>query len=562
MKKNKNFKFGLSTYLWLGFNYSCNISFVLIFGTLFTNSQNQGFRLGYNVIWIFVIDAFLALSISLAYIALVKNHHKVNGGAYVFVRASSGRFWGFFVSASQYLVLPASILTNIVALVRRNFLADPGANSPTSINAWGSWHYASSLYLDIIGIGAFVLISLLVIFGLRWLKLFLFATLYLRWIAVGIIIIFSIALIAIHDAAGFSVVANNTNFQYTGFTRALTQSFFFFLGFESFAAISSHLKNPARTVPRGITAIIGLLTLFYISIIVLMIGALVTSDHSGFTSNPYLSIFDHSNFSYTIETLGVAVVLITILTTKINFVSQLTFYSTHGGMQPMAKENYVPKLLADKNRYGVYGKAIWLNVFITLFLGFFFLIIPDIFVWKDHILPSNNPLNFGTLLSLATILLLLTYIYVLVLAVWLRTGHKKKVSWFLISYWFWGLAVAGFIIVNFFILLINDLANSINKGTVGPITINFIELGYFVAVFIFNVVWYYAYYQPIYKNRMQNNPLIQAKLDSEYYVLPYNSNLERAIAVTDIPWRIPNRTALIQQKVADYDLTYDKGGQK
>ena len=540
-KNDKNFRYNLGTYIWLGFNYSCNVTFVLVFSQ-FILGNSVG--VGYNILWIFLIDGALALICSFAYMELVKHHRKVNGGAYVFVRASAGRFWGFFIAASQYLVLPATLISTIVGLIRRSFLSS--AETTTSINAIG-WGPGASLYLDLIGIALFILITMAILFGLKWLRRYLFVTLYLRWIMVVVIVGFAIAAIVTHSGIGFSMVAKHTSLTYSGFNEVLTSSFFFFIGFESFAAISQHLKNPSRTVPRGMVLIIGLVSLFYISMTILMIGSL----YNAFGSNPYLNLFSKHNFNTTVNALGIAIILITILTTKVNFITQLTFYSTSGGMYPLAKENYVPIRLAKKSNRGVFSNAVWLNVILILIVSVFFLIIPDIFVWVNNIKPQDNPFNFATLIGMATVMLLITYVVVILLAMWLRIGHQKPIPNWHMGLYAVGLIISMFIILNFFGGNIGRLATA--RGA-QAITLQAIQLGYFAAVFIFIPIWYYSYYHPIYKRRLIESPELQKRLDAEYRLLDYTNKLEAAIKITDIPQNTKHRMKKANEMTAHYEL--------
>lgn len=278
-----------------------------------------------------------------------------------------------------------------------------------------------------------------------------------------------------------------------------------------------------------------------------MIGSL----YNAFGSNPYLNLFSKHNFNTTVNALGIAIILITILTTKVNFITQLTFYSTSGGMYPLAKENYVPIRLAKKSNRGVFSNAVWLNVILILIVSVFFLIIPDIFVWVNNIKPQDNPFNFATLIGMATVMLLITYVVVILLAMWLRIGHQKPIPNWHMGLYAVGLIISMFIILNFFGGNIGRLATA--RGA-QAITLQAIQLGYFAAVFIFIPIWYYSYYHPIYKRRLIESPELQKRLDAEYRLLDYTNKLEAAIKITDIPQNTKHRMKKANEMTAHYEL--------
>ena len=190
-------KITLSNLVWMGFNFVINITFSLTFSiVILDTTSSNSFSIGYQYLWIIALDAFLAFICAWAYLKLGKAHPQGDGSSYIYVRAGFGkygRFWGFYILMAQYLVLPVTIASNIIALVRKNFISSGSSTAIISgIPTWGGLNY---LYFDLMGIAVYLMLSVVIIFGLKILKKFIYVSLYLRWIAVLIIIAFSLYII-------------------------------------------------------------------------------------------------------------------------------------------------------------------------------------------------------------------------------------------------------------------------------------------------------------------------------------------------------------------------------
>ncbi|WP_419334219.1 amino acid permease [Spiroplasma endosymbiont of Sarcophaga variegata] len=104
-KNDSHNKFCLSYFIWLGCNYVVSITFVGTFATL--SNLDAPNAIVIYVLWIIVLEGLIVGVCAHICARFAWIHHSYNnGGIYIFVRTSFGRFWGIFVAFMQYITLP------------------------------------------------------------------------------------------------------------------------------------------------------------------------------------------------------------------------------------------------------------------------------------------------------------------------------------------------------------------------------------------------------------------------------------------------------------------------
>ncbi|WP_148552293.1 hypothetical protein [Spiroplasma mirum] len=74
------------------------------------------------MLWLIPLLGFVVGMCAYACTKLARLHHSHNnGGAYIYVWTSCGRFWGIFVAFMQYVSLPFLIIFQILNLIRTSF---------------------------------------------------------------------------------------------------------------------------------------------------------------------------------------------------------------------------------------------------------------------------------------------------------------------------------------------------------------------------------------------------------------------------------------------------------
>jgi ethanolamine permease len=206
--------------------------------------------------------------ISAMYLALVLGMAEMSsaipsaGGGYTFARRALGPWGGFATGTAiliEYAIAPAAIATFIGAYVE-------------SLGLFGitdGWWVYLAVYAIFIGVhlsGASEALKVMfVITAIALVGLVVFAI-----AALGDFDVANLTNIAPTDAAGAS---GFLPFGYLGIWAAVPYALWFFLAIEGVPLAAEEAKDPAKTVPRGIIAALGVLLVTATLVLVLVTGA-------------------------------------------------------------------------------------------------------------------------------------------------------------------------------------------------------------------------------------------------------------------------------------------------
>ena len=315
-KVRTNHKLTLSELVWFGFNYTVGITFTANFAVLINKSS---LNLGSHMIWIFLVEGLIAGTCAWAFSRLSRVHPGNNGAAYIYVRSSYGRFWGWLVSFLQYATLPVIVSSQIVSMIRINF-TDPSSFLYAN---WGVWQH---LGLDLIGILIYALASCVLFLGMAAFKKFVNISSYLKWATTFLLIIATIVLFVMAGTSNWNMTTSHQQLTANNFSQAFTMCFFFFLGFETYSTIGKNVRNPEKNISRSLVIVMILSTIFYMVVTILMIGAVA----GNFSDNPNLSIFkvlgDQAHAQW-LGIIGILIMLICTISLKSNAGMQNALYS-------------------------------------------------------------------------------------------------------------------------------------------------------------------------------------------------------------------------------------------
>lgn len=497
--KDKDSKLTLSELVWYGFNYTVGVTFTAVFGSLLYSSV--GANLGVHMIWIFLVEGMIAATCAWSFARLSRVHPGNNGAAYIYVRSSYGRFWGWLIAFAQYSTLPVIVTSQIISMIRINF-TDP--NSFLFAN-WGVW---SNLGLDLIGIFIYGLASCVLFLGMKAFKKFVNISAYVKWGTTGLLIVAVIALFIKAGSSNYNEVISHQSLTASSFSKAFTSCFFFFLGFETYSTIGKNVKNPQKNIGLSIIIVMILTTLFYVLVTALMIGGI----SGAFESNPNLQAFEQLGkvfHSPWLGTAGILVMLICTISLKANAGMQNALYSG-GILEPLAVENYIPVRYKELNKDKIAYRASKLNLIVTFVFAFFWLIVPDlsqaISDSLKHLSTPSTVIDYGTITGEASLIMILIYSFVISVALKLSWQKKLKSSKFEVTIWTFAFIFLCWQLVMWFISLIQGFQTSIDQISSHDATLssngitelvsNILQLVYLAGVIIFAIVWYHVYYKP------------------------------------------------------------------
>ncbi|AGM24996.1 APC family permease [Spiroplasma chrysopicola] len=527
-EKKQTKKFSLADFVWLGFNYTVSVGFIGNFAVL-SNVTSDSDPIGMHVVWVFAVEGLVAGICAWAFAKMAKIHQSNNNGAaYIYVRTSFGKFWGIFVAFMQYVSLPFLITIQVMMLIRGAFGVDFVAQEVSKghyVLPWyaANWGAFGDLWLDLIGILIYMSASAIIFGGMKLYRKLANGTGIVKWATAGFLIIAGLALAFQKGPENLSYWGENSHFSLPGFVKAFNSCFFFFAGFETFSTAGKNIINPEKNIGRGITLIMFISTIFYIVISIIFFAAF-----NSFVQNMNMGTWNSFN-NKVILYGGPIIMIISSFALKVNVAMQNALY---GGtsIQPMATEGYLPDRFRKLNKDGLPVRASILNLCITVLMIFVWLAIPDLikgislslkhgmFPTINDILAYKQPFNISSLTEAASAIVI--FIYAMVIAVTLKLGFQKKIK---IKIWEWivfpvVLLVLGFVFGWHYYSLVNGVITSSQDDFQSKLTGAIIELVFIISSVSFATIWYFTYYRRKYLQRMQTNPALQAKLDSEFVI--------------------------------------------
>ncbi|ATZ17108.1 hypothetical protein ELUMI_v1c03830 [Williamsoniiplasma luminosum] len=455
-------KIGLKQMIWLGFDYTVSMSFVLILTNAFSGEKG----VGYHLFWIILLGAFVAGIAGMAFAKCANIFSSKSGGPFEYSRRTFGHFGGWMIGIYQYILLPISASANLLVLLS---IALEGLYSTTM---WGTVEQ-TQLYLNLISIGIYVVIALTVLLGTKIFKLATNVTSIVKWAVMVMVYIGAIIIMARTSGGKFNEAQNAGSLTLGNFNTAFTAFFYAFTGFETFSTIGENVKNPKKTIPKTIMIVLGIAVVFYMVGLVFFIGAL----GSVFPKNPNNEIIQ-----MVMGTGALVFVGISLIAQNLNNFMQGTYYSG-GALQPLAQHKMISAKLAAKDKTGLAIRAIFINIIFTVLFATIWLVLP--FILKD------NSVDFATIVGFKSVVLFIIYGTVIVIALWLSIKKKTKTNLVLMVLWVFGLV---FFIYQSVVYFVDWDAHKWQTLT-------------FIVVTALAIGWYFVGIYPKYKKRIASGEL-------------------------------------------------------
>ncbi|MGX7394975.1 amino acid permease [Carnobacterium mobile] len=276
----------------------------------------------------FVIAAFSCALSALCY-AEFASRVPVGGGAYSYIYTIFGELFGWLVGwllICEYLLANASVASGWSGYVH-GFLDGMGIHFPQALRA--SYDPANGTYVDVIAIVITLIVTFIVVQG---------AKKALRLNNVMVIVKFS--LIALFILVGMFYVkpVNWTPFAPFGLKGIAAGSaivFFAFLGFDAVSTAAEEVKNPQKDVPRGIIGSLGIATVLYIGVTLVLTG-LVPYTHLN-VKDPVafaMRFIGHDMIAGMIS-IGAILTLLTVLISMTYGLARLVYTISRDGLLPI-----------------------------------------------------------------------------------------------------------------------------------------------------------------------------------------------------------------------------------
>ncbi|PPE05972.1 APC family permease [Williamsoniiplasma lucivorax] len=472
-------KIGLKQLIWLGFDYTVSMSFVLILSKTFSGAEG----VGYNLFWIILLGGFVAGIAGLAFAKCANIFSERSGGPFEYSRRTFGHFAGWMIGIYQYVLIPISATANLLVLLS---ISLQGLYSPTM---WGS-EELTQLYLNLISIGIYIAISLTVLLGTKIFKFATNITSIIKWIVMLMVYVGAMVIMARNSGKNFDEALGTGSLTVGNFNTAFTAFFYAFTGFETFSTIGDNVRNPKKTMPKAIMIVLAIAVVFYLIGLVFLIGGL----GSFFPENPNNAIIE-----MVMGTGALVFVAISLIAQNLNNFMQGTYYS--GGMlQPLAEQKMISAKLAQKDETGLAIRAIFLNIILTVIFGMIWLVLP--FITKD------KSIDFAAIVGFKSIVMFIIYGTVIVIALLLTFKKKTKTNLIVCVFWMFALVFLFYQCVMYFI--------DWNAHKFQILT--------FVGLTVLAIIWYFAWIRPRHQKRLASGEITLQKvsdlpdwLDSEEF---------------------------------------------
>lgn len=317
-------------------------------------------------ITISIIIAAICVTMSALFFAEFASRLPHSGGVYRYLYTVFGEYpawiagWFMMIEFAGAISSAASGWGEYLKAFLRTF----GINLPTALS--GPFNPAKGTYIDIVPVILLFFVTVLVVMGVQTVLRFN-----------SILVIFKLAVLVIFIALGLTAINTNnwSDFAPYGFGKiyggkvgivaGASLMFFAFLGFESISMAADETKEPQRKIPQGIFASIGLTTLLYILVTLVLTGTVHYSKLNTADVVPF--VLRSIGFPLVGNIVSVVVIftLVTVCISMMFALSRVIYNISCDGLLPKLFQELTPKSKVPKKA------TIFVGIVTMLFSGIF-----------------------------------------------------------------------------------------------------------------------------------------------------------------------------------------------
>ncbi|WP_165212614.1 amino acid permease [Streptococcus tangpeifui] len=220
-----------------------------------------------------IIIAAVAVGISALFFAEFASRLPANGGAYSYVYATLGEFPAWMVGwmiIMEFLIAISSVASGWGAYLK-GLLASFNITLPTALN--GTLDPSKGTYVDLLPVLVMIAVTALVLMNSKSVLRFNSFLVILKFSALALFIVAGFFFIKPNNWSNFMPFGLGQLYGgKTGIVAGASIMFFAFLGFESLSMAVDEAKEPQKTVPRGITLSLIIVTIVYIVVTLVLTG--------------------------------------------------------------------------------------------------------------------------------------------------------------------------------------------------------------------------------------------------------------------------------------------------
>lgn len=252
----------------------------------------------------------------------------VAGSAYSYGNVVFGEFFGWLLGWAlvlEYMLAVASVSTGWAAYFN-SFIESFGLKIPHALS--GPFDPAHGTYINIVAVVIVLLITVMLSRGLQ-------SSVRVNNIAVVI----KVAIILIFIVAGlFFIKPKNYHpflpYHMSGVIHGATISFFAYLGFDCVSSSAAEVKNPKRNMPLGIIGTLGIVTLLYMGVAIVLTGMVKYTRLDVANPVSYALQLVHQNWLAELLSIGALIGMFTMMVAMIYSSSRLIYAIGRDGLLP------------------------------------------------------------------------------------------------------------------------------------------------------------------------------------------------------------------------------------
>ena len=252
----------------------------------------------------------------------------VAGSAYSYGNVVFGEFFGWLLGWAlvlEYMLAVASVSTGWAAYFN-SFIESFGLKIPHALS--GPFDSAHGTYINIVAVVIVLLITVMLSRGLQ-------SSVRVNNIAVVI----KVAIILIFIVAGlFFIKPKNYHpflpYHMSGVIHGATIGFFAYLGFDCVSSSAAEVKNPKRNMPLGIIGTLGIVTLLYMGVAIVLTGMVKYTRLDVANPVSYALQLVHQNWLAELLSIGALIGMFTMMVAMIYSSSRLIYAIGRDGLLP------------------------------------------------------------------------------------------------------------------------------------------------------------------------------------------------------------------------------------
>lgn len=252
----------------------------------------------------------------------------VAGSAYSYGNVVFSEFFGWLLGWAlvlEYMLAVASVSTGWAAYFN-SFIESFGLKIPHALS--GPFDPAHGTYINIVAVVIVLLITVMLSRGLQ-------SSVRVNNIAVVI----KVAIILIFIVAGlFFIKPKNYHpflpYHMSGVIHGATIGFFAYLGFDCVSSSAAEVKNPKRNMPLGIIGTLGIVTLLYMGVAIVLTGMVKYTRLDVANPVSYALQLVHQNWLAELLSIGALIGMFTMMVAMIYSSSRLIYAIGRDGLLP------------------------------------------------------------------------------------------------------------------------------------------------------------------------------------------------------------------------------------